>query len=275
MIFLKIQKISDLNISNEVRDLWPFPKHPEMYPPTVPCVSVENLDDPLTQAISQHFPSEVSKRRQAQMESITTDDRGMKTLITEKCYRGAISLSSRLLANYGQGFEQRGKTSVKHSSHSLQLWHTRIAVLLKLNQLEIAKNEADTFGDLSSPDLFYEHSEQQTFKSKHGSMASFSFRLLLASDLPLRLGKANEAMSNLMKMLEITTKIQTFFADLKKTNEADFWRERKVRVICALINCAMQMKNHDLAHQLFENIMKIEGLKSNIKFQIISAWGRT
>jgi trafficking protein particle complex subunit 12 len=232
-------------------------------------------DDPLTQAITQHFPSEVSKRRQAQMESITTDDRGMKTLITEKCYRGAISLSSRLLTNYGQGFDQRGKTSVKHSSHSLLLWHTRIAVLLKLNQLEIAKNEADTFGDLSSPDLFYEHSQPQPFKSKHGSMASFSFRLLLASDLPLRLGKVNEAMSNLMKMLEITTKIQSFFADLKKTNEADFWMERKVRVLCALINCSMQMKNHDLAHQLFENIMKIEGLKSNIKFQIQSAWGRT
>jgi hypothetical protein len=39
----KINSITDLNISNEVRDLWPFPKHPEMYPPTVPCVSIENL----------------------------------------------------------------------------------------------------------------------------------------------------------------------------------------------------------------------------------------
>lgn len=270
------EKISlEENISNEVRDLWPFPKHPEMYPPTVPCVSVETLEDPLTLAITQHFPSEISKRRQAQMESITTDDRGMKTLITEKCYRGAISLSSRLLTNYGQGYEQRGKTSVKHSSHSLQLWHTRIAILLKLNLLETAKNEADTFGDLSSPDLFYEHSQPQQFKSKHGSMASFSFRLLLAADLPLRLGKVNEAMGNLMKMLEITTKIQNFFADLKKTVEANFWMERKVRVMCAMINCSMHLKNHDLAHQLFENIMKIEKLKSHVKFQVSSAWGRT
>lgn len=209
------------------------------------------------------------------MESITVDDRGIKTLINENCFRAALSLSCRLLANYGQGFEQRGKSLVKHTSHSLQLWHTRIAILLKLNLLDIAKTEAEAFGDLNRSDLFYEHSQTQEFKSKYGSFPSFSFRLLLAAELPLRLGRPNEALDNLVKILEITTKIQTFLAELKKTAESNFWMERRVRVMCAMINCAMHLKNYDLAHQLFDKILKIPELKQPVKFSIGSAQGRT
>lgn len=209
------------------------------------------------------------------MESITVDDRGIKTLIHEHCYRGALSLSSRLLANYGQGFDQRGKSQVKHSTHSLQLWHTRIAVLMKLNLLDIAKNEAEAFGDLNRVDLFYEHSQPQEFKSKYGSYASFSLRLLLAAELPLRLGRPHEALNNLVKILEITTKIQDFFAKLKKSSESNFWTERRVRVMCAMINCAMHLKNYDLAHQLFDKILTIEDLKPCMRYSIGSARGRT
>jgi trafficking protein particle complex subunit 12 len=206
---------------------------------------------------------------------MTVDDRGVKSLIDEKCYRGAIALTSRLLTNYGQGFEQKGNAPIKHSPHSLQLWHTRLALLIKINELEIARHEAEVFGQLSNADLFYEHQQPQVFKSKHGSMASFSFRLLLAAELPLKLNKPQEALNNLLNMLEVTRKIYKFFADLGKKPEAEFWKERKVRVMCSMINSAMQLRNFDLAHQLFEEIMSLPGLSEGIRFSLTSAWGRT
>lgn len=209
------------------------------------------------------------------MESITADDRGIKKLIEEKCYRGAIALTSRLLANYGQGFDQKGNTSFKHSTHSLQLWHTRLALLIKINELEIARHEAEPFGQLNNPDLFYEHRQPQVFKSKHGSMSSFSFRLLLAAELPMKLNRPTEALKNLLNMLEVTRKIHKFFADLEKPNEAEFWKERKLRVMSSMINCAMQLKNFDLAHQLFQEIKELPNLNNDIKFSVTSAWGRT
>jgi trafficking protein particle complex subunit 12 len=140
--------------------------------------------------------------------------------------------------------------------------------------VETARHEAEVFGQVSNPDLFYEHQQPQTFKSKHGSMASFSFRLLLAADLPLKLNKPREALNNLLNMLEVTRKIQKFFTDLGKKAEADFWSERKVRVMCAMINCGMQLKNFDLVHQLFAEILAIGSLSDNIKFSVTSAWGR-
>lgn len=231
--------------------------------------------DPITQAVSVHFPSELSKRKQPQMESLTVDDRGIKTLIDEKCYRGAIALTSRLLTNYGQGFEQNRNTSLKHSAHSLQLWHTRIALLIKINELEIARHEADAFEQLNNPDLFYEHQKPQTFKSKHGTMASFSFRLLLAAELPMRLNKPHDALNNLLTMLEVTRKIHKFFTDLGNQNEAEFWKDRKVSVLSSMINCAMQLKNFDLAHQLFDEVKALPNLSDETRFSLTSAWGRT
>lgn len=232
-------------------------------------------NDPITISMTTHFPAELTKRKQAHLESLTVDDRGVKALIDEKCYRGAIALTSRLLTNYGQGFEQKGNTPVKHSAHSLHLWHTRLALLIKINELEIARHESEIFGQLSNADLFYTHQQPQAFKSKHGSMASFSFRLLLAAELPLKLNKPQEALGNLLNILEVTRKIHKFFTDLGKKQESDFWKERKVRVICSMINCAMQLKNFDLALQLFEEIMTLPGLSETIKFSLTSAWGRT
>lgn len=195
-------------------------------------------------------------------------------LIEDKCYRGAISLTSRLLTNYGQGFDQKGNSSLKHSVHSLELWHTRLALLIKINELEIARKEAEPFGRLHSPDIFYEHQQPQAFKSKHGCFASFSFRLLLLAELPLKLNRPSEALNNLVSILETTEKICEFFGGLGKLNEAEFWKDRKIRVLTLMITCAMQQKNFDLAHQLFESISALPNVRDDLKFSLGSSWGR-
>lgn len=69
-------------------------------------------------------------------------------------FRAAINLTSRLLTIYGQGRGRTGHPS-KHSPHSLQLWFTRIALLVKTKNFAVAQKEAEPFGQLDKPDIFY------------------------------------------------------------------------------------------------------------------------
>lgn len=259
-------------ISAEVRDLWIIPEN--IHPTTIPSVSVELLSDPIAQTINTHCPSEISNRKKHEnSENLTIDDNGIRELIKDKCYRSAISLTSRLLSNYGQGLNQKGQ-EIKHSKHSLQLWYTRLYLLIKINELEIARKESEPFGQLNNSDMFYEFPEDQAFKSKKGSLANFAFRMLLAYELPYKLNRPKEALSNLVIILANTRKIHKFFRDLGKKAESEFWKEREIRVLCSIINCATHLKNFDLTNQIFENLLRLPDLKDDFKFEIYSAWGR-
>ena len=186
-----------------------------------------------------HCPTELNKRklRLLTANNVTTDSRGVRKLIDEKCYRSAIELTARLLKIYGDGF--------KHSSHSFQLWFTRLSLLIKIGENDGAKTESEAFEQLTNPDFYYEHKEPQVFKSKRGSIASFAFRLFLA-ELPLRYHKPRPklAVTNLINLLETTKKIRQFFADGKKETEMNFWKEREIKVLCSLINCAASVSIH-------------------------------
>ena len=39
----------------------------------------------------------------------------------------------------------------------LQIWFTRIAVLMKLNQYTLAETECEAFGNMDQPDLYFEY----------------------------------------------------------------------------------------------------------------------
>lgn len=241
---------------------------------TVPCVSVELLLDPIASAINIHCPGEIGNRKKhSSSESLTIDDQGIRSLIKDKCYRSAIALTSRLLANYGQGLNQKGQ-GVKHTIHSLQLWYTRLSLLIKIGEYEIARKEAEPFGQLNNQDMFYEYTEQQPFKSRKGSLACFSFRLLLASDLPIKIGRHKEALQNLTSLLKVTRTIKNFFKNLDKEEETEFWKEREVRILCSTVTCALHLKNYDLVHETFEEILKLPKLKNEFIYDVYSAWGK-
>lgn len=260
-------------IHPEVRDMWKLPDKDTSTQITAPSVSIELINDPIAAAINIHCPSEIANRKKhTNSENLTIDDNGIRNLISDKCYRSAIGLTSRLLANYGQGSNQKGQ-GVKHSIHSLQLWYTRISLLIKIGEYETARKEAEPFGQLNS-DMFYDFNEPQPYKSKKGSLASFSFRLLLACDLPIKIGKHKEALNNLTAMLAVTRKIRNFFENLKKTEEAEFWKERELKVLCCIITCALHLKNYDLVHQTFSSLLKLPNLKNEFIFEIHSAWGK-
>lgn len=76
-------------------------------------------------------------------------------MVEAGAYKAGINLTARLLTIYGQG---RGRTGhpTKHSPHSLQLWFTRIALLIKIKNFQLAQAEAEPFGQLDKPDVFYQ-----------------------------------------------------------------------------------------------------------------------
>ncbi|KAG5675321.1 hypothetical protein PVAND_005232 [Polypedilum vanderplanki] len=261
----------------EIRDLWAIPDFDNSLKiNTIPAVTVELLNDPIAAAINTHCPSEIVNRRKHQnYESLTIDDFGIRSLINDKCYRSAIALTSRLLSNYGQGLNQKGQGGIKHTIHSLQLWQTRISLLIKIGELEIARKEAEPFGQLSNHDMFYDFIEEQQFKSKKGSLPSFSFRLLLAYELPYKLNRIKEALHNLVPILSTSKKIYTFFKNLNCKTEMNFWKDRVIKVLCCIINCAAHLKNFDLALQTYEKILELPDLSDDLKFELYSFWGRT
>jgi len=93
----------------------------------------------------------------------------------------------------------------KHSPNSLQLWFTRIALLVKIKALNVAQAEAEPFGQLEKPDMFYQFYPEM-YGRRMGSMASFSFRLLLA-ELPMHCGKPKDSLKKLFSVLATVRKI--------------------------------------------------------------------
>lgn len=71
------------------------------------------------------------------------------------CFRSAVNLTGRLLTIYGQGQGRVGQPA-KHTFHSLQLWFTRFALLVKLGQYDLCQFESESFGSLNRPDVYYE-----------------------------------------------------------------------------------------------------------------------
>lgn len=99
--------------------------------------------------------AEAAQRRALTASDVTQDERGLRELVEAGAYRAAINLTSRLLTIYGQGRGRLGHPS-KHSPHSLQLWFTRIALLIKTKAYNVACAEAEPFGHLDKPDIFYQ-----------------------------------------------------------------------------------------------------------------------
>jgi trafficking protein particle complex subunit 12 len=167
------------------------------------------------------------------IDEVTRDDRGLRILIEKGYYRAAINLTSHLLSNYSNSLGQ----PTKITNHSLQLWFTRLALLVKLGELEIVQTEAANFGMLDRPDMFYEFYPEM-YNGKKGSMASFSFRLLLA-DLPQFYGAARASIDRLAYLNSIVDQICQHYEKIGYEDAKKFWRRRSRRVLHSIINAGL------------------------------------
>jgi len=181
-------------------------------------------------------------------------------------------LTARLLQMYNQGCGQ-GQSLSKHTPTSLQIWYVRISLLTKLRQFSVAEVEAEPFGDLDRPDLYFQYYPEM-YPGRAGSMVPFAFRVLLA-ELPQHLGKQHETLDRLYTLLAKVRDVLACASSDHKMSAADIalWRSRERRLLFALANCAILQKDYDLAVDSLE--MLFQGAESNDqRASIMSALGR-
>lgn len=73
---------------------------------------------------------------------------------------------------------------------------------------------------------------------RKGSMASFSFRLLMAR-MPVYLGYFKSALDRLTEMSIACNEIKEHYANAGNKMAEEFWEKREHVVVCSLINCAL------------------------------------
>lgn len=76
------------------------------------------------------------------------------------------------------------------------------------------------------------------YPKKCGSIACFSFRLLLA-EMPIYLGNPHLALDRLSELYVICNEIKQNYSNKQLTEAEDFWKKRELRVLLAIVNCAI------------------------------------
>ena len=195
-----------------------------------------------------------------------------------------MNLSGRLLAVYGQGYGKINHPS-KHTPHSLQLWFTRLALLTKLRQIEVLETESMPFHNLDKPDMYFIF-YPELYGTRPGSMASFSFRLLLA-EIPMYCGKGKRAIDNLYAILATIKKIIknlenglseeggiAKFSSEERDDSIQLWKARRSRTLVSVVNCAFSTKNYILATEVLEQLFNSNEWKKGQSEILNSAIGR-
>lgn len=250
---------------------------------TMPGIAVkEDFGDPVKNLVRTYLGEEMSSKRVVlTAASVTQDDRGLRQLIAAGCYHAAVNLTTQLLTVYGQGEGRAGHPS-KHTAHSIQLWFTRIALLVKLRRFSLAEVECQYFNDLDAPDLYFEF-YPELYGGRKGSMVPFGFRLLVA-ELPQHLGKHTQALDRLNALLRTCNQIIKNLnnglsedgSNLEMTNNMrddslKLWRTRRHRVMYSITNCAVSLKDFRLAGGLIERLIQED---PNSAAGLYSALGR-
>ena len=215
--------------------------------------------DPVRDGVGKYQgEGEASKRQVMGCDSVTADTRGLVQLISLGNFRSGVNMTAQLLEMYGQGQGKTGQLS-KHSPTSLQIWWIRLALLVKLRQFTTAEAEAAAFGDLETPDLFYQY-YPELHPNKRGSMAPWSLRLLLA-ELPAYNNKQVVAMNKLLRLLrQVRQMISNLEAGLAPDGEVilagaeekqrlglEIWRERERQILRSLVNCCLLHQDYEAA----------------------------
>lgn len=100
------------------------------------------------------------------------------------------------------------------------------------------------------------------YGSRPGSIASFSFRLLLA-ELPMYCDKPKESLT---KLFSVLATVRQILKNLKRglcedgnpmeiigsdrDDSLRLWHGREVRVMHSIVNCALVLKNYELAMEI-------------------------
>eukprot|EP00092_Neocalanus_flemingeri_P034874 GFUD01037949.1.p1 GENE.GFUD01037949.1~~GFUD01037949.1.p1 ORF type:complete len:922 (+),score=262.07 GFUD01037949.1:67-2832(+) len=243
--------------------------------------------DPVRDTVAKYQgEGEAAKRQILTSDGVTADTRGLQQLLAAGNYRAAVNHTAQLLEMYGQGKGKAGQLS-KHSQTSLQLWWVRLALLVKLRQFSVAEAEAAAFGELDSPDLFFQY-YPELYPNRRGSLIPWSLRLLLA-ELPMYNNKQVPAMNKLFHLLRTVRKmIDNLEKGLQPDGEVDLelgdgprtdrssaiscWKARERQVLYSLINCSIIHHDYESAVKCLDMLQEKE-LEENVP-SLYAAYGR-
>ncbi|CAK1590868.1 unnamed protein product [Parnassius mnemosyne] len=241
---------------------------PEREVLTMPgLVLEEELGDALQEVAVKYLGvSTAGSRGVVRADHVSRDEAGLRELLRTGYLRAAVNLTATLLAAAGQGVGRMHRPT-KHTPRSLQLWLTRFAIMVRIKLHEPLLKEAEPFGDLSKPDMFYQF-YPDTYENRTGSMAPFSLRLLIA-ELPGHVGKPEEAMDRLYTMLDVIQKMLsnlqqgktedgtgTITSEQDKVESIRLWTGRQTRVLHSIVNCAIALKDYRLASKILVSLQK-------------------
>jgi len=241
--------------------------------------------DPVRDTVAKYQgEGEAAKRQILTSDGVTADTRGLQQLLAAGNYRAAVNHTAHLLEMYGQGKGKAGQLS-KHSQTSLQLWWVRLALLVKLRQFSVAEAEAAAFGDLDSPDLFYQY-YPELYPNRRGSIVPWSLRLLLA-ELPMYNNKQVPAMNKLFYLLRTVRKMIDNIekglqadgdVDLESNDKSDkssaisCWKARERQILYSLVNCSIYHHDYESAVKCLDMLQEKE-LEENVP-SLYAAYGR-
>ncbi|XP_055317272.1 trafficking protein particle complex subunit 12 [Sitodiplosis mosellana] len=272
---LSVQAQTEDDVEDSIRDMWKTIQTDSNIPPllTMPGLqSSTELSDPIKAAVTYLLgETEANERQSLTINDVSEDVAGVKQLIAAGSFRAAANLTFRCLTTYGQGFGRAGQPT-RHTPHSLQLWFTRLSLLIKLGEYDLCKREAEAFGLLERPDMYYDF-YPEAYNNRKGSMATFSFRLLIAK-LPSYLGLHKVALDRLTDMLLVSKEIREHFAAESNEKAEQFWTKREQTILQALINCALTIKDFSLADFLMERLTTMKEIDPDTMRSLYSSWGR-
>lgn len=78
----------------------------------------------------------------------------------------------------------------------------------------------------------------EMYKKKEGSIACFSFRVLLA-ELPIYFGDPRQSLDFISQLYITCKNIVEFYKDDK--NAEEFWKRRELRVLHSVVNCCINV----------------------------------
>lgn len=231
-------------------------------------VITESQGDPVKDLVFRYMgEQEALKRQVLTANKVSQDTDGLKKLMSTGCYRSAIDLTGKLLGDIGQA-EQR-ETPTFHTPESLQIWHCRFSLMMKLRMYSVLESECAAFKNMDTPDIYYEFYPLQ-FPGKRGSMVSFGMRLLHA-ELPHHLGRSTETLDRLYYMLAIAKKIIKNLEEglaedgsaVTVSNESrkvsiELWEERERRILYSVANILISLRDYDAALSVYETLLEMD-----------------
>lgn len=233
-----------------------------------PGITVEETQpDPIQEMLRKFMGDDEADHRQTMSaDSVSQDVDGLCKLVKNECFRAAVELTGRLLMTAQQGPENIGQMT-QHSSHTLQLWFCRVALLFKLRLYTVAHSELQSFKNLDTPDVYYEY-YPNIYPGRKGSMVPFGLRLLDAQ-LPYYLGHNKDALDKLYYILSVVRQIlanvenglaedgmpMELGTEAKKSS-LELWANRECQVMYIIANILLSIKDYEACLNVYQELLK-------------------